>query len=215
MIKNIIFDWSGTLSDDLLHVYKATVMAFRALGGKEIPLERFLAEFELPYMNFWHKHFPGLTLAEEKEAFLSAWDSLPLPAPFPEAGMTLEALHQTGIEKIVLSSHDQERLEREIGAYGFSRYFREVNGSVHDKVEAIGAIMRRNNFEPGETMIVGDMSHDIAAGRAAGIDTTAVVRNTAPFVYESRREIMDAKPNNVIFTLAALPILISLPPEAE
>jgi len=39
MIKNVIFDWSGTLSDDLIPVYTATMNLFRKLNLNILSLE--------------------------------------------------------------------------------------------------------------------------------------------------------------------------------
>ncbi len=56
MIRNIIFDWSGTLSNDLIPVYTATMNVFRKLGLKTLSLEEYKKEFTLPYIHFYHKH---------------------------------------------------------------------------------------------------------------------------------------------------------------
>jgi len=61
MIKNIIFDWSGTLSDDLIPVYTATMNIFKKIGLKKIPLNKYRTEFRLPYMTFYHKFNKNIT----------------------------------------------------------------------------------------------------------------------------------------------------------
>ena len=52
MIRNIIFDWSGTLVDDLPGVWQATNHVFKRAGISQITLEKFRAEFTLPFKNF-------------------------------------------------------------------------------------------------------------------------------------------------------------------
>jgi len=52
MIKNVIFDWSGVINDDLVTVYKAIMAIFQKLGAKEISLEEFKREWEQPHMRY-------------------------------------------------------------------------------------------------------------------------------------------------------------------
>ena len=49
MIRNIIFDWSGTLVDDLPAVWEATNHVFAQSGIAPLSLEQFRAEFALPF----------------------------------------------------------------------------------------------------------------------------------------------------------------------
>ena len=44
MIRNIIFDWSGTLVDDLPAVLAATNFVFEQCGVEALTLEKFRAE---------------------------------------------------------------------------------------------------------------------------------------------------------------------------
>jgi len=49
VIRNIIFDWSGTLVDDLPAVLKASNFVLTQAGRPEMSMEEFRAEFSLPY----------------------------------------------------------------------------------------------------------------------------------------------------------------------
>ncbi len=62
MIRNIIFDWSGTLVDDLPAVWKATNYVLRQADRAEMTLEQFRAEFSLPFTNFYDRHTPHVPL---------------------------------------------------------------------------------------------------------------------------------------------------------
>ena len=68
MIRNIIFDWSGTLVDDLPAVWKATNYALVQAQRTETSLEQFRAEFCLPFTIFYDKHTPNVPLPQ-----LEAW----------------------------------------------------------------------------------------------------------------------------------------------
>jgi len=49
MIRNIIFDWSGTLVNDLPAVWEATNYVLVQGEREEMSLEQFRAEFCLPF----------------------------------------------------------------------------------------------------------------------------------------------------------------------
>ena len=64
MIRNIIFDWSGTLVDDLPAVWKATNHVLVQAERPEMTLEQFRAEFCLPFTIFYDRHIPHIPLPQ-------------------------------------------------------------------------------------------------------------------------------------------------------
>ena len=64
MLRNIIFDWSGTLVDDLPAVWAATNHVFLMAGVEPITLDRFRAEFSLPFQTFYDRFTPHVAMAQ-------------------------------------------------------------------------------------------------------------------------------------------------------
>ena len=203
MIKNIIFDWSGTLSNDIIQVYTSAMNVFRKLGLKVLSLEEYKKEFTLPYMNFYLKFKKDANKEEIDKLFIKEINSVDEPKPFSDAKTILEFLKQKNIKLAVLSSHPREKLEKEVRAYGFEKFFSDINGSVHNKVEVITGIMKRNGFEANETAYVGDMTHDIEAGKKAEVITIAV-----SWGYQSREKLSNESPDFLIDDLKELKKLI-------
>ena len=71
MIRNIIFDWSGTLVDDLPGVFKATNYILEQAGVATLTLAEFRAEFELPFTGFYNRFTPDVPLEQLEEWFHS------------------------------------------------------------------------------------------------------------------------------------------------
>ena len=71
MIRNIIFDWSGTLVDDLPAVWKATNYVLAQAQREEMTLEQFRAEFCLPFTTFYDKYTPHVPLPQLETWFHS------------------------------------------------------------------------------------------------------------------------------------------------
>ena len=71
VIRNIIFDWSGTLVDDLPAVWQATNYVLAQAQRPEMTLEQFRAEFCLPFTIFYDRHTPNIPLPQLEEWFHS------------------------------------------------------------------------------------------------------------------------------------------------
>ncbi len=169
MIKNILFDWSGTLMDDLITTYKATMYIFEKLGGKPISFEEYRKMFFRPYMNFWKKHFPDYTKDQILKLFREGLDVSGNTELYPGVKDVLKRLYDKGIKLVVMSSGSQEKIIADAKRHGVFDYFQEINGNILDKAEVITDIIQRNNFQPEETMYVGDMAHDVEAGKRGGV----------------------------------------------
>jgi len=198
-IKNIIFDWSGTLSNDLTSVYNASMFVFKKLGKKPISMGEYRREFTLPYMVFWNKYFPKLTKEDEDKLYVEAIHQVEEPTIYAGVKEELERLKSLDINMIVISSHPHDKLIKEASNYGIQSLFQEINGSIHDKTETILEIMKRNKFHPHQTMYVGDMTHDIDAGKKARVITIAL-----GWGYQSKEKLMKSKPDHYIKNISGL-----------
>ncbi|MDP2586655.1 MAG: HAD family hydrolase [Candidatus Komeilibacteria bacterium] len=173
-MKNIIFDWSGTLSDDVKIGYEATMAVMQQLIGRQTSFEEFKREFTLPYMDYWYKYAPHADKKQCDDLFYQAIQHSAKPLPFNGSNEVLAKLMSAGTQMAVLSSYLHEKLVQDVADYGFTPYFRLIKGSVHDKRKVIEALVKENGFDPQETAFVGDMVHDIETGKTAGIKTVAV-----------------------------------------
>ena len=146
-IKNFIFDWSGTVSDDLHLVHAAAMHVFRAYDMPEISLEEFRREFEYPYMPFYHKYNTDITQEMANQVYLKVIHEVGEPIVYPGADDVLAQLHRRERNMVVFSGIPQPKLEKEVDDYGFRDYFSEVNGDIYDKRNDILALLERNRFE--------------------------------------------------------------------
>ena len=201
MIKNIIFDWSGTLSNDMLLVYEAVMKVFDYFKVNRISLDEFRSSYTLPYMDHAKKF--GITADKETldGVFAQHFRNSGFPQPLPGVELVLQQLKSSGKKMIVLSSHRQEFLEEEAARFfsGHSVYFLKLFGSIHNKEEAILPVIKEVNFIPSETLIVGDTEHDIRAGHKVGLFTAAVLTG-----YRPKEKLALAKPHFVLNDLSEL-----------
>ena len=100
---------------------------------------------------------------------------------------------------MILSSNPDEYLLSEIKKYRLEGLFNEVNGSIHNKTEAIIEILERNGFNSKETAFVGDTTHEVDAGRHASVKTIAVT-----WGYQNLDKLKLANPDFLVHSIDEL-----------
>jgi len=100
---------------------------------------------------------------------------------------------------IVISSNAREHLLSDIKKANLHGIFSEINSEVHDKSEDIRETIARNNFNPEETIFIGDTAHEVEAGKSGGTKTGAVT-----WGYNSEDKLKAAKPDFIIHDLKGL-----------
>jgi len=174
MIKNIIFDWSGVINDSIKNHLCVVNKMFKELGAKEISLEELKENWEQPYMRFYNKYLPNLTIKEEDVVYKKAIFECPKGKPYPGIVDLLEEFKDAGKKMVVLSSDLPDTLLPEIKNFGLEDIFIDVIYDVHDKTKGLYELIKRNNFKIEETIFIGDSNHEIEEGKKAGVTTGAV-----------------------------------------
>jgi phosphoglycolate phosphatase len=176
MFRNLIFDWSGTLVDDLGPVIEATNAVLAKYCVEALDREGFRRCFRLPYPEFYAELLPDIPLAELEAHFRPAFDSAITPVTIlPHAREKLEWCTALGIRTFVLTSMDTLAFERQMDAFEVRHHFEATYSGVLDKREIIHQILATHHLDPTETAFVGDMTHDVETARHGGISSIAVL----------------------------------------
>ncbi|GAB2024907.1 HAD family hydrolase [Lactovum odontotermitis] len=184
-LRNIIFDFDGTLGDSKGCGNIATQEAFEHFNLKVpaaetmeyymgIPIEesfKKMANRELSDTEFKNLLDEFRRLYKHYEA-----DYLTL---FPGTKEMLASLTKAGKQLFVASSKHSEALRRNLEILGIAEFFTEVVGSdlvTHYKPhpESIDFIVNKHSLERTETVMVGDAVFDLQMGKAASVRTCAV-----------------------------------------
>lgn len=176
MFRNLIFDWSGTLVDDLGPVIEATNAV---LGKYQIaPLDReaFRRSFRLPYSDFYAELLPKISLEELESHFRPAFAAAVTPVTvLPHAREKLEWCTALGIRCFVLTSMDSLAFEKQLDIFQLRHHFEATYSGILDKRELIHQILTNHALDPAETAFVGDMTHDVETARYGGVSSIAVL----------------------------------------
>jgi phosphoglycolate phosphatase-like HAD superfamily hydrolase/ADP-ribose pyrophosphatase YjhB (NUDIX family) len=200
VIRNIIFDWSGTLVDDLPAVWKATNFVLTQAQRPAMTLEEFRAEFCLPFKKFYDRHTPHIPLPQLETWFHGHYrqihDSV---VEQPHARKFLEFCRARKLRTFVLSSVHKDHFARQMALTGFAGFIEKSYVGVADKREKILAILAENRLNADESLFIGDMQHDIETARHGGLHSCAVLTG-----YNRLAQLRDARPSLIVEHLGEL-----------
>jgi phosphoglycolate phosphatase-like HAD superfamily hydrolase/ADP-ribose pyrophosphatase YjhB (NUDIX family) len=176
VIRNIIFDWSGTLVDDLPAVWTATNHVLSQAGLPEMTLDQFRAEFCLPFARFYERHTPHVPMAQLEQWFHGRFREVQdAVEPLPHAREFLEFCRERGVRTFVLSTVHRDHFAVQSARTGFESLLGRPYVEILDKRQKIHGLLEENNLAPHETIFIGDMEHDIETARHGNIGSCAVL----------------------------------------
>ena len=200
MIRNIIFDWSGTLVDDLPAVLKASNYVLTQSGKTAMSLDQFRAEFSLPFKKFYDRHTPDVPMEQLElwfhHEFGQSQDSV---IELPHAREFLEFCRAQKLRTFLLSTVHGDYFQTQCKVTGFDAFLDKPYTDVWDKREKIHEILIENNLKPDETLFIGDMEHDIETARHGGIHSCAVLTG-----YNTLEQLRAAQPDLIVEHLGEL-----------
>lgn len=200
MIRNLIFDWSGTLVDDLPAVWQATNHVFRLAGIAEITLESFRAEFSLPFKKFYDRYLPHVPMPQLETWFHAHFKTVRDTAvPLPHAREFLELCRARGFRCFVLSSVHPDHFQVQAESSGFASFIERAYTGVLDKSARIHEILTENQLDPAATLFIGDMQHDIETAHHGGAFSCAVLTG-----YHSLALLRESRPHLLVEHLGEL-----------
>ncbi|MFC4995064.1 HAD family hydrolase [Rubritalea tangerina] len=182
-----IFDWSGTLVDDMALVVCATNHVMRQYGKPEWDREAFRRHFSLPYEAFYEEYVPGVALEEIEQHFREGFALSKEEVPVLEhARDFLDYLARRGDRMYVLTSMCAKAFEEQVVSLGLEHFFEARYAGVLDKRERIGEIIERHGMQEERTIFVGDMTHDVETAHHGGVHSVGVLTGY------NHREVLEA-----------------------
>jgi phosphoglycolate phosphatase-like HAD superfamily hydrolase/ADP-ribose pyrophosphatase YjhB (NUDIX family) len=200
VIRNIIFDWSGTLVDDLPAVLKASNFVLAQSGKPEMSLDTFRAEFSLPFKKFYDRHTPDVPMPQLEEWFHAEFRRAQTSViELPHARAFLEFCRAKKLRSFLLSTVHADHFKAQCRVTGFDTFLEKPYTDVWDKRKKIHEILAENNLKPGETLFIGDMEHDIETARHGGVHSCAVLTG-----YNTLEQLRAAQPDLIVEHLSEL-----------
>ena len=182
---DVLWDWNGTLLDDLeLNLSVENELLRRRGLSERADRDYYLAHFGFPIIDFYKKlgfdfskeHYADIA-CEYADLYASGLQAAKL---FDDARPVLDALQRSGVRQVVISATEHTLLQKQIASYALADRFDAVLGSENNlgksKVAVACDWLQRHKADPRRTLFVGDTIHDFETAQAIGCDCVLVAR---------------------------------------
>ncbi|MEV4129932.1 HAD family hydrolase [Nocardia sp. NPDC049707] len=174
---HLVWDWNGTLKDDLDDHVSALNATLPALGGQRLDRDTYRAEHTMPIPNFYARLL-GRTITDAEwtssdAAFLAHLEAQPVRLR-EGATQLLTAVRDLGHSQSLLSLCPHSTLVREVEEAGIGHFFDRVDGRTGPSGGVKAAALTAHldalglNSEPQRVLLVGDAIDDADAAHANG-----------------------------------------------
>lgn len=138
----ILWDWNGTIQDDLHHIYECGVQRIFRHFGKPCPsLDTYRHEVSADFMGtfYWPNGIPANVTADDLNAIMAeGYKEKGTPAPlFPDAVQVVRELQQRGYEQMLITGYAAAKLHAALARSGLTDAFSRVVTDVRDKPAAL------------------------------------------------------------------------------
>ncbi|MEA1940101.1 MAG: HAD family hydrolase, partial [Candidatus Caldatribacteriota bacterium] len=176
--KHIIWDWNGTLVDDVWLVVEIMnkMLKKRQLPG--IDSKKYKEIFDFPVTKYYLKlgfDFSRESFKELTVEFISEYyrrfNECKL---FDKTEEVLKKIRDMGISQSILSASKEDVLTEKIRYYGIEKYFCRIigleNHYAESKIENGKKGIVELNLDPQEVLLIGDTTHDYDVSKQIGCD---------------------------------------------
>ncbi len=173
--RSVIWDWNGTLADDVEASLLATNDILKDYGKPPITMEQYYRYMDTPISRFYSHLFDlsEVTMEQIGLAFAAYY-----PRYFDRLHTGAEALlrkiQASGIPQIILSSSHRDAVERDILRFGIRDCFTEIVAAddqlAAGKAERGQQWLASQEIPPEYMVVIGDTLHDNEKDCSMGTD---------------------------------------------
>lgn len=175
--KYVIWDWNGTLLDDLWLALEVANGMLRRRGLPEMDTHRYREIFDFPVEHYYRR--AGFDFAVEPfsvlaDEFIAGFNSQVRQCPLHDGvEEVLHALRQRNVTQMVLSASRETSLHEAVRHHRLHDYFDALHGlSNHlavSKAQVGRELIARSGIDPTQALMVGDTVHDAEVAREMGV----------------------------------------------
>lgn len=195
--QHIIWDWNGTLLDDVALCVEVMNGMLNRRGMRPIDAAGYRELFGFPVRGYYQRlgfDFGVESFEQLAVEYCDEYDARVHECDLHRGAVSvIGALGQAASAQSILSSCEQRALDRALCSFGLDGHFQDIIGQsdryAAGKVETGRALIRRSGITESGTVLVGDTLHDHEVAQALGIDCILVAHG-----HHSRRRLAAAHP---------------------
>ena len=181
-IKTIIWDWNGTLLNDIDICIDSINILLEHRNIEKLTKEIYKEIFTFPVKDYYSK--AGFDFTKEDfdipaTEFINIYNSRIIDAYlFQEVTSVLEHFKRRNYQQLIISAMEQDSLVKSIFEKGISNYFTYISG-INDhyavsKVENAKNLIKKANINPNQICMIGDTIHDYEVAGEIGCNCIIV-----------------------------------------
>jgi phosphoglycolate phosphatase len=176
--KHIIWDWNGTLFNDVELCHSIINGLLKRNGIEEISLIKYKEIFDFPVKEYYKKaglDFNKTSFEILGKEFMDEYEKRKFESSvFNEVKDILKTVRTKGLTQSLLSAYQHNWLIEITEHFGITNYFTELNGLDNiyaaSKVEIGRKLMKKLKFKKGDVVLIGDTIHDFEVANEIGAD---------------------------------------------
>jgi phosphoglycolate phosphatase len=187
-IKSVVFDWNGTLVDDVWLSVNAMNAMLEKRGKKPITTEYYKEIFTFPVIDYYRTL--GLDVENEWEEisreFMDIYlNNVSKVKLFRDVEPVVKHLREKGIKSAIFSAMEHSILNRHVKYLKIDQYFDFIQG-IEDhyaggKAHLGREIIKRTTLSGEEVLFAGDTYHDYEVAQEMGCKVVLISRGHNPY----------------------------------
>ena len=176
--KVIIWDFNGTLIDDVNAALSSVNDMLKRRNLPEITMQQYASYVDTPIIKFYEHIFDDLYSMDFNEIafeFNAGYDKhLPQKAVMANAEKVLEYFNSKGKLQTVISATHIDKVTKRLEEFGLRGYFDKIlahnNLIAEDKTHLAVKYFAEKQIKPEEAVVIGDCVADYKMAQAIGAD---------------------------------------------
>ena len=177
----IIWDFNGTLYDDLEVCLDCLNAMLERRGMRTLTVKEYQRVFGFPIKNYYERVGFDFTKESYENGIAPEWFNEYITRSVKcktNSGVEkmLKLAKEKGISQIVLSVSDEKMLKKQLKGLGIEQYFDDVRGidNIHGGGKVEIALDWRKKHKNGKILFIGDTEHDFEVAKAIDADCVLV-----------------------------------------
>ncbi len=180
--KHIIWDWNGTLFDDVELCHNIINRLLKRNEIEEISLQKYKEIFDFPVKKYYQKaglDFKKTSFEVLGKEFMDEYEERKFESSiFNEVKNTLQTVEALGLTQSLLSAYHHDSLVKIVSHFGIGDYFIGLNGLDNifaaSKIDIGKKWIMKLGFKKGEVVLIGDTIHDFEVAEEIGADSILI-----------------------------------------
>jgi len=207
--KFVVWDWNGTLQDDLPVSIVGTNILLDKLGKPRIDAETYRTCFDVPIDRFYRnlgfsEQEIAFSLNEAQDTYFDTYEKLIVDVDFRPGGRSvLDFVLKAGAFNLILSNHLTDVIEKDLQRLGKRDAFQHILAWPDRRAQfrtpkgsLLAAFMDNNGLRPDNGIIVGDTPEEVKVAREFGLVSVALSGG-----YSSVAALQDMNPDYLVASL--------------